>query len=40
MQLSAKEKESAVRFSFDTSCTQKAADELFEAVKEICLLFT
>ena len=40
MQLSAKEKESAIRFSFDTFCTQKNADELFEAVKEISLLFT
>ncbi len=39
MQVSAKEKESAVRFSFGFETTEKAMDELAEKVSEIALQF-
>ncbi|MCR5219116.1 cysteine desulfurase family protein [Treponema sp.] len=40
MQLSAKEKESAVRFSFDSKCSQQDIDQLYQALEEIVKLFT
>ncbi len=40
LQLSAKDKEGTVRFSFGEETTEKAMNELFEAVKEIVMLFT